>query len=203
MYEIRFHGRGGQGAMLASRVLAAAAFERGGWVQAFPAFGLERRGAPILAFTRMSDEPILTRTQIYAPDHVIVLDASLLKIVNVIDGLKPGGWVVVNSDREPAGLSIPAGFGVATLNASEIALRHRLGSRIAPIVNTAILGAFARATGAVSIDDLEKAIRANVSIKTDGNVTACREAYNSVALLPPKIGADPILAGQNSAGSNV
>ncbi|MFH1540043.1 MAG: 2-oxoacid:acceptor oxidoreductase family protein, partial [bacterium] len=165
MVEIRFHGRGGQGAVLASRVLAAAAFLRGGHVQAFPAFGLERRGAPVLAFTRIDKKPILIRNQIYTPDCAVVLDASLLKLVNVTEGLKPGGWVVVNTDKSPAELPGLVGFSVAAVNASEIAQRHGLGSRVMPIVNTAILGAFARATGVVALEDLERAIRDAVHIK--------------------------------------
>ena len=183
MVEIRFHGRGGQGAVLASRVLAAAAFLTDRYVQAFPAFGLERRGAPILAFTRIGDQPIRTRTQIYEPDHVVVLDASLLRLVNVTQGMKPNGWVVVNTDKPPEVLQNLNGFRVAAVNASEIALRHRLGSAVAPIVNTAILGAFARATELITPDDLEEAIRRNVTIKPDKNVLACREAYQAVALL--------------------
>ena len=182
MIEIRFHGRGGQGAVLASRVLAAAAFAAGGHVQAFPAFGLERRGSPILAFTRLSPDPILNRSQIYKPGHVIVLDASLLKIVDVTEGLEPGGWIVVNSDKNPEALSGTGGFNVATVDASGIALKNKLGSRIAPIVNTAILGAFAAATGIVTIENLEQAVRDNVAIKTDGNVLACREAFDHTIL---------------------
>lgn len=181
MIEIRFHGRGGQGAVVASRVLAAAAFENGGHVQSFPAFGLERRGAPLLAFTRIDDTPILIRTQIYEPDHVIVLDASLLRITDVTQGLKPGGIVLVNSDKTADALPISKDFRVAVVNASEIALRHGLGSRIAPIVNTAILGAFARCTGIVSIEHLITAVEKNVHIKTEKNIQACRDAFESVA----------------------
>ena len=181
MIEVRFHGRGGQGAVVASRVLAAAAFAGGAQVQAFPAFGLERRGAPVLAFTRIDDQPISLHIPIYEPDHVIVLDASLLKLVNVTDGLKPNGWVVVNTDKSPADLPGLAGFHVAAVNASEIAAGHRLGSRTAPIVNTAILGAFARATGVITIDHLEAAIRSSVHIKPDANAAACHAAYNAAA----------------------
>ena len=182
MIEVRFHGRGGQGAVVASRVLAAAAFSRGDHVQAFPAFGLERRGAPVLAFTRIHSEPILTRTQIYEPDHVIVLDASLLRIVNVTDGLKPGGWIVVNTDRAPNELPGLDAFNVAAINASDIALRHGLGSRIAPIVNTAILGAFSAATGIVSLENLEAAIASHVHIKPEQNAAACRDAHSAVTV---------------------
>jgi len=97
MIEIRIHGRGGQGAVIASEVLAMAAFREGKHVTSFPAFGVERRGAPVAAFTRIDDRPIRLKCEIYAPDHVVVLDPSLLQVVDVTAGLKPGGWILVNS----------------------------------------------------------------------------------------------------------
>lgn len=183
MQEIIFHGRGGQGAVVASRVLAAAAFAGGAFVQAFPAFGLERRGAPVLAYTRIDSQPVSLHIPIYEPDHVIVLDASLLKLVDVTKGLKPHGWVLVNTDKDPGALPGLAGRNTAAVNASEIAAGHRLGSRTAPIVNTAILGAFARATGIITLDNLESAIRSSVHIKPDQNVAACRDAFEAVTML--------------------
>lgn len=169
--------------MVASRVLAAAAFSGGAQVQAFPAFGLERRGAPVLAYTRVDAQPIPLHIPIYEPDHVIVLDASLLKLVDVTKGLKPGGWILINTDKAPDTLPGMSGLNVATVNASEIAVSHRLGSRTAPIVNTAILGAFALAAQIITIDNLEAAIRSSVHIKPDQNVAASREAYDSVQVL--------------------
>ena len=99
MLEVRFHGRGGQGAVTSAELLAIAAIEEGKFAQAFPSFGPERRGAPVMAFSRVADSRIRTRCQIYEPDVVIVLDSSILNVVNVVDGLKDGGLVVVNSPK--------------------------------------------------------------------------------------------------------
>ena len=102
MYEVRFHGRGGQGAVTAARLLADAAFREGKDVQSFPIFGVERRGAPVAAFTRMDDKPIDIKTQIYEPDVVIVLDPTLIGVIDVADGLKDNGKIVINSKKKPA-----------------------------------------------------------------------------------------------------
>ncbi|MFQ6090097.1 MAG: 2-oxoacid:acceptor oxidoreductase family protein, partial [Candidatus Bipolaricaulia bacterium] len=110
MKEIRFHGRGGQGAVVASQILASALFKEGKYVQSFPAFGVERRGAPVAAFIRVDEEPILLRCEIYRPDHVVVLDPTLIAAVDVATGLKGGGWVLINSDREPAEFDLSQGF---------------------------------------------------------------------------------------------
>ena len=101
MQEIRFHGRGGQGAVIGSEVLAQAFFLENKYVQAFPAFGVERRGAPVTAFCRVDDQHIYLRNQIYTPDHVVVLDSSLLKTGGVTQGLKKCGTIVVNGRRPP------------------------------------------------------------------------------------------------------
>jgi 2-oxoacid:acceptor oxidoreductase gamma subunit (pyruvate/2-ketoisovalerate family) len=188
MPEIRFHGRGGQGAVVASRVLAEAAFLGGRYVQAFPAFGLERRGAPVMAFTRIQDVPIVNHSQIHNPDIVVVLDSSLLKLLSVSDGLAEEGIILVNSGLQPDELSGIEGadIRVATVNASAIAAEHSLGSRAQPIVNTAILGALARATGIVSLDNVTLAIEKTVSVKKDENIQACRESYERVIQKDPK-----------------
>jgi 2-oxoacid:acceptor oxidoreductase gamma subunit (pyruvate/2-ketoisovalerate family) len=175
--EVRFHGRGGQGAVVASRVLAEAFFQEGKYVQSFPAFGAERRGAPVAAFTRADTSPIRRRTQIYAPDHVIVLDDTLLDSAGVMTGLKPMGWVVINTEDDPRDLPKMDNFRLATVDASLVAVRHGLGSEMSPIVNTAILGAFAQATGLVGIESVCEAIRVMVRHKAESNVAACREAY--------------------------
>src|SRR5664280_145387 len=96
MIEVRFHGRGGQGAVTAAEILAKAAFEDGKYCQAFPFFGVERRGAPVMAFTRIDDQPIRRRYQVYKPDYVVVLDDGLLEVVDVFSGLKEGGKVIIN-----------------------------------------------------------------------------------------------------------
>jgi len=178
--EVRIHGRGGQGAVIASKVLADAVFREGRYVQSFPSFGVERRGAPVAAFTRIDQTPVRLRCQIYNPDHVMVLDPSLMQVVDVTAGLKPGGWVLINSEQPPETYNLPSGFRVATVDANAIAVKYRLGSRTAPIVNTAILGAFARVTGIVSLDAVSKAVREAVPSKKDDNVAATREAFEAV-----------------------
>ena len=180
MIEIRIHGRGGQGAVIASKVLATAVFREGRYVQSFPSFGVERRGAPVTAFTRIDERPIRLRCQIYEPDHLIVLDPTLLEAVDVTAGLKPGGWILINSGRPPRSFALPSHYRVATVDASAIAIRHRLGPASAPIVNTAILGAFARVTALVGIEALSDAVREIVPVKQEDNVAATREAHDEV-----------------------
>ena len=178
MTEIRIHGRGGQGAVVAAQILASALFREGRSVQSFPAFGMERRGAPVAAFVRFDNRPIRLRSQIYAPDHVIALDHHLLDTAGVLAGLKPGGWVVVNCNRQDKRLGVPRDFRLAVVDASGIAAMNRLGSTSMPIVNTAILGAFARATGLVKIDSVVSAIGESVPVKAQENVHAARQAYD-------------------------
>ncbi len=177
MIEIRIHGRGGQGGVIASKVLAETFFREGWDVQAFPAFGVERRGAPVAAFVRADVKPIRLRCQVERPDALIVLDPTLLEDPATLTGLVPEGWVVVNTDLDPTALPIPLAFRVAAVDAGGIALRHGLGSASAPIVNTAILGAFARATGSVSLPALRAAIAATVPAKAAQNAAAAAEAF--------------------------
>jgi len=180
LYEIRFHGRGGQGAVVASEILANAAFHEGYHVTAVPFFGVERRGAPVTAFARLSREPILVRSGIYTPDYVVVLDESLINAVDVLEGLKAGGTILVNTRREPGDLPIPKGRRVCTVNATDIALKHSLGSQTTPIVNTAILGAFAKASGLVTLNRIIESVRAIAPTKKDANAEATKEAYEQV-----------------------
>lgn len=177
MIEIRFHGRGGQGVVVASQVLADSAFREGKQVQSFPAFGVERRGAPVMAFTRIDDRPIRIRCQIYEPDHIVVLDPTLLEFLDATAGLKKGGWVVLNSADPPESFGLHERFRVGTVDANHIALKYRLGPRNAPIVNTAILGAFARLSGIVGLEALSGAVRDTVPIRPEENIAAVREAY--------------------------
>lgn len=184
--EVRFHGRGGQGAVIASNILAEAGFIEGKEVSAFPFFGVERRGAPVTAYTRVSDHKILVKSGIYAPDFVIVLDPTLVKAVNVVEGLRPSGLVLINT-KEPlanmrAKLNIGADQKIATVDATGVAIKHRLGSKAAPIVNSSILGAFAKASGLVKIESLVESIKRNVPIKLDENAAAAEEAYESVVM---------------------
>ncbi len=179
MIEIRFHGRGGQGAVIGSKVLAVAIFSEGKFVQSFPAFGVERRGAPVTAFLRIDANQINLRNEIYNPDHLIVLDPTLMNNTGIFAGLKKGGWVLINSRSQISNLRSPDNK-VATVDASAIAVRNRLGNVTSPIVNTAILGAFAKITGICSIDSICKAIKKGVPIKPEENAKAAREAYDEV-----------------------
>lgn len=180
MIEIRIHGRGGQGAVVASKLLVTAAAREGKKVQAFPFFGAERRGAPVAAFARIDDRKIRLHSEVYNPDWVIVLDPVLYKIIDITSGLKEGGGIILNSPQDPANLPFAKHFQIATVDASSIAFKHKLGSRTEPIVNTAILGAFARVTGIMSIETLAKTIREFVPIKPLENEAAAREAYEKV-----------------------
>jgi 2-oxoacid:acceptor oxidoreductase gamma subunit (pyruvate/2-ketoisovalerate family) len=180
MIEIRFHGRGGQGAVVASKVLAVAFFHEALFVQSFPAFGVERRGAPVMAFLRVDRQPIHLRVNIYEPDHIVVLDPTLIGAIDVTSGLKQNGWILINSHQAPEAFNDLKGFQKATVDATSIAIRNGLGSRTSPIVNTAILGAFSKVTGLVGIDSIALAIREELSGKKDENAKAAREAYNEV-----------------------
>jgi 2-oxoacid:acceptor oxidoreductase gamma subunit (pyruvate/2-ketoisovalerate family) len=180
MIEIRFHGRGGQGAVVASKVLAVAFFHENLYVQSFPAFGVERRGAPVMAFLRVDQRPIQLRVNIYEPDHIIVLDPTLIEVIDVTSGLKQNGWIVINSHQPPEGFNHLKGFQTATVDATSIAIRNGLGSRTNPIVNTAILGAFSRVTGLVGVDSIALSIREEVPGKKNENAKAAREAFQEV-----------------------
>lgn len=181
MRELRIHGRGGQGAVIASKLLADALFREGHWVQSFPAFGVERRGAPVTAFLRMDDEPIRIRCEIQAPDDLIVLDPTLVTAVDVTVGLKNGGRILVNSAEPPEGFPhLLDRFEVMTVDASGIAIRHGLGSPNHPIVNTAILGAFSSGFGLVGLEAVCGAIRDEVPTHPDRNEAAAREAAGAL-----------------------
>jgi 2-oxoacid:acceptor oxidoreductase gamma subunit (pyruvate/2-ketoisovalerate family) len=175
MIEIRFHGRGGQGAVTAANILAIAAFKEGKDVQAFPYFGVERRGAPVTAFTKIDTRPVRIKSQIYEPDYVVVLDSSLLKAVNVTQGLKNGGIVIINADKKPEDIKGIEGR-IATVDATG------LGSKEAPIVNTAILGAFAKASGVVKIESIVQSILESAPAKKKENAEAAKEAYENTLL---------------------
>ena len=156
--EIRIHGRGGQGGVTAAELLTRAAFKEGKWVQAIPFFGAERRGAPVKAFARLSTEPILVRSQIYNPDYVIVLDSGLLDLVDVTEGLKKDGIVIVNTRKKPEELNIQH-TRIATVDATGIALELELLVAGLPVLNTTMLGAFARATEEVKLESVIEAIK--------------------------------------------
>lgn len=181
MIEIRIHGRGGQGAVIASKILAVALFAEGKYVQAFPRFGVERRGAPVEAFLRLDQGKILIRSEIEQPDHVVVLDATLMEAVDVTAGLTEGGWIIVNTDKNPGYFTELSRYRVGCVDAGSIAVAHKLGSINAPIVNTAICGSFARCTQLVGLEAVCNAIREEVPIKAEANVEAAREAFKATA----------------------
>ena len=183
MFEVRFHGRGGQGAVMAAQALAEAAVIQGNYAVAFPFFGAERRGAPVLAFTRIHKSKILSKTQVYAPDCVVVLDDSLLDTIDVVAGLKNKGIVVINSKDMPEDIDLGVEVTTAVVDATSIALEILK----APITNTSILGAFAKATGIISIEAIEKAIKSRFGEKLgemvgEKNAKAARTAYNKTIL---------------------
>ena len=179
MIEIRFHGRGGQGSVLASYMLCKAAFIEGKDVQSFTFFGAERRGAPVVSFARIAAEPIILRCQIYTPNRIIVMDPTLMRSVEVFAGVKAGSIAFFNSDGPLGAMAAktPEGVDVLCINATAIALKHKLGNPESPVVNTAVLGGFAGATGVVGCDALEEALRDTVPVRTEENVNALREAY--------------------------
>ena len=154
MIEIRFHGRGGQGAVTSCEILSMAIIEEGRYAQGFASFGPERRGAPVLAFVRAGEEALKLREQIYNPDSVVVLDPTLLRIVDVTGGLKEGGWLVLNTKKslEEIRTKLRSDLKLALVDATTIAKRiiH------APIVSASILGALIRATGIVDLKSLER-----------------------------------------------
>jgi len=178
--EVRWHGRGGQGAWTASELLARAAIYEGKYIQSFPEFGPERMGAPVTAFTRISTEPIQIHCAVYNPDVVAVLDPTLLKTVQVTDGLNEKGTVIVNSKDAPAEirqiLNIDKGK-VWSVPATEIAVRI-LGM---PITNTAMLGAVAHATEIVSLESVEKIVKERFRRDiAEKNFAVIKEAYKEV-----------------------
>lgn len=155
MKEVRIHGRGGQGVVTSAELLATAAFNDGKFSQAFPFFGFERRGAPIVSFVRIDKCPIRLRSHIYNPDYVIVQDPTLIDVVDVTSGLRPDGMVIANTEKEAENLGLNAEIRIRTINATKIAMEV-LGR---PIMNTALIGAFAGATGEVSVESIKNAVK--------------------------------------------
>ena len=177
MIEIRLHGRGGQGAVTASRILATAAYEEGQYSQAIPMYGTERRGAPLTAFVRIDNQRVRERMLVHDPDISIVLDPLIAKQQAVVDSLKPGGLVLLTTAQPPEEVKLGGDFKVATVDATTIAL-ETLGR---PITNTAILGAFVKVTGAMKLESIEKAIKKYFPGRLgDINIAAVRRSYEEV-----------------------
>lgn len=161
MKETRFHGRGGQGAVTSSQTLATAAFIEGRFSQAFPNFGVERRGAPVTSFARIDDKFINVRSQVYEPDYVVVLDASLLGSVDVTSGLKSSGVLIINSKKSPQELGVRGKFKSYSFDIAKVAMEV-IGK---PFVNIASLGAFAALTGELKLASLTEAVNQTMGKK--------------------------------------
>ena len=183
MFQIRLHGRGGQGVVTGAEMLSVAAFLQGRHAQAFPSFGSERTGAPVVAFCRIDDKEIRLREPILAPDALIIQDPTLLHQVEVFSGLQPHGYILINTTRSYEELGIGefiAGFRperLCTVPATELAVKH-VGR---PLPNAALLGGFAAVTGLLSLDSVAAAIRDKFPGRVaEGNVAAATAAYEVV-----------------------
>jgi len=175
MLEIRFHGRGGQGAVTSVELLATAAIEEGKFAQGFPSFGPERRGAPVMAFLRIDDQHIRLRCKIANPDVILILDPSLIRIQNPAADLKPKGIIVLNTNKSVAETRKEFGFThtLAVVDANQIA-RQVLG---VPITNTTMLGALLKATNCVQLESLKGPLQERFGPMAAKNIAALEEAY--------------------------
>ncbi len=180
MIEIRWHGRGGQGAVTSVEMLALAAIEEGKYAQGFPSFGPERRGAPVAAFNRVDDKQIKVRSGIYEPDVVVVLDPSLVALVNVAEGLKADGTLIVNTMLSPEEVRKRTKFKgtIATVDATHIA-RQELG---VPITNTTMLGAVIKAVNPVKVESLNAPLKERFGRLAPRNMKALKRAYDELNL---------------------
>jgi pyruvate ferredoxin oxidoreductase gamma subunit len=190
-YDVRFHGRGGQGVVTAAELLSLAAFDQGRHAQALPSFGSERTGAPVIAYCRLDDRPIRSHDPVAAPDAVVVQDPTMLHLPGVLDDLAPGGLLLVNSARGAGALGLGDGavststadqaVRVVTVPASDLA-RARLGR---PLPNTALLGALAALSGAVTLRVLQEAIRRRFSGSAgELNALLASDGWNTVEEVP-------------------
>jgi len=180
MIEVRIHGRGGQGAVTSAEMVALAAISEGKYAQAFPSFGPERRGAPVLAFIRVSSDPIKLRCDIREPDVVVVLDPALITVANATAGLKKGGMIIVNTGKPIAQIKQEFSFThrTAVVDATKIA-REVLGL---PITNTTMIGALVKATGIVALDSLVEPLNHRFGRLAAKNIQVCRRAYEETIM---------------------
>ena len=186
LVEVRWHGRGGQGAKTASQFLGEAVLDTGKYIQAFPEYGPERSGAPMRAFTRISEEPIHIHSSVTSPDIVVVIDPTLLKAVDVTEGLREDGIILVNTDRTPEDIRKELNFTkgkVGTLDATKIALE----TLKLPMPNMPMLGALLKAKAFVSLDELgekvkQKFLKKIGEEKTNANLEGIKRAYNEVKI---------------------
>ena len=187
MYEVIWHGRGGQGVVIVAQILAESAYLQGfKGVTSAPTFGPERRGAPLTASTRISDHPIRTFSQIEKADIAVVLDPSLFGIVNILGSLKPQGLLLINSPKKAEEFEIEGSLNIlniATLDAAAVALRFHLIKEGAPMVNTPMLGVFSKASGLVSLEHMEKGLKWKLSGGAAAtNIAALRAAYEEASI---------------------
>ena len=182
LIEIVFHGRGGQGSVTAANLFVAAALKDGNkGVQAFPFFGAERRGAPVKAFARISGDEIHLRSEVYNPDIVIVLDESIMDIVDVLKGLKKDGKVLINTTKKPDDFDFSKKYNVATVDATGIALKHEILVGGIPVVNTPILGAIPKILARVTLKSIQNTVKSKWKEElADKNVKATQDAYDDV-----------------------
>lgn len=182
LVEIVIHGRGGQGSVTAANLLVAAALKDGNkGLQAFPIFGAERRGAPVRAFARISEEEIHLRSEIYSPDIVIVQDESIMDLVDVIKGLKENGKILINSRKSPKEFSFSKKYTVATVDATGIAIKYDITVGGIPVVNTPILGAIPKIFNKVTLRSIQETIGEKwKGIAGEKNIKATQEAYDTV-----------------------
>ena len=182
MIEIKFRGRGGQGVVIASEILGRAFFQEGKYPQCFSLFGGERRGAPVFGFLRVDNEPILLKCQIKHPDQVIIFDLSLADETEIFREIKPGGMILINTNREVDSLKKLRKFKMGLIDASLIARSAGLGDTF----NTAMLGAYVRLTNLVKLETLIEAIRKMVPAKVEANIEAANEAYKQTKIYEAK-----------------
>ena len=178
--EVRWHGRGGLGAVTSAELVASAAISEGRYAQSFPSFGPERRGAPVVAFLRISDEFIRVRTNIDQPDIVVVIDPRLLSAIDATSGLKKNGKIIVNSRKSPERLKSEFGFEwpVASVDATKIA-RETIKL---PITNTAMMGALERVTEVVKMDSLVEQLKERFGARAGANIEAMKRAYDETVI---------------------
>ncbi|MFQ6074822.1 MAG: 2-oxoacid:acceptor oxidoreductase family protein [Candidatus Bathyarchaeia archaeon] len=186
LYELRFHGRGGQGAVTAAELMVDALNREGKYAQAFPLFAGERRGAPVQSFLRIDEKPILIHQQCYTPDACVVLDQGLVKLIPWHSGLKAGGAAVLNWKGTPEELEIPVRLSkLALVDATDVSIRA-FGRTAMPITNTSMLGAFAKTTGLVKLESLFEAVKHRWRARiADRNVTAIKIAYEETKVTTP------------------
>ena len=181
MIEIRLQGRGGQGVVVASEILARACFEEGMYPQCYSLFGGERRGAPVAAFVRISESKIYLKCDIDHPNHLVLFDKTLFSEKEILEQVVPGGFLLFNMDESYQSHAFKD-YTVGTINALEISKKNGLGA----VVNTAVLGAYIRLTEIISLERLLKVTKETVPAAIDQNVSAAKEAYEKLSIIQEK-----------------